>query len=109
MTRDDLTGPGLAFDETADLRKGNSAACVSPQHAGVTGQGGELRECAMRRAAVSPAERAGMRGVISGSDGLPESERTIRGKQHARKPATVPRCMGRCAGRSARHGESRIT
>ncbi len=32
----------------------------------------------MRRAAVSPAERAGMRGVISGSDGLPESERTIR-------------------------------
>ena len=40
--------------------------------------GGELRECAMRRAAVSPAERAGMRGIISGSDGLPESERTIR-------------------------------
>jgi SRSO17 transposase len=35
---DDLTGPGLAFDETADLRKGNSAACVSPQHAGVTGK-----------------------------------------------------------------------
>ena len=34
---DDLIGPGLAFDETADLRNGNSAACVSPQHAGVTG------------------------------------------------------------------------
>lgn len=35
---DDPIGPGLAFDETADLRKGNSAACVSPQHAGVTGK-----------------------------------------------------------------------
>jgi hypothetical protein len=32
----------------------------------------------MRRTAVSPAQRAEMRGVISGSDGLPESERTIR-------------------------------
>jgi len=31
--------------------------------------------CAMRRAAVLPAQRAEMRGVISGSDGLPESER----------------------------------
>jgi SRSO17 transposase len=35
---DDLTGPGLAFDETADLRKGKSTACASPQHAGVTGK-----------------------------------------------------------------------
>jgi SRSO17 transposase len=34
----DLIGPGLAFDETADLRKGRSTACVSPQHAGVTGK-----------------------------------------------------------------------
>jgi SRSO17 transposase len=31
-------GPGLAVDETADLRKGNSTACVAPQHAGVTGK-----------------------------------------------------------------------
>jgi SRSO17 transposase len=35
---DDPIGPGLAFDETADLRKGGSTACVSPQHAGVTGK-----------------------------------------------------------------------
>ena len=35
---DDLIGPGLAFDETADLRKGKSTACASPQHAGVTGK-----------------------------------------------------------------------
>lgn len=34
----DLIGPGLAFDETAQLRKGKFAACVSPQHAGVTGK-----------------------------------------------------------------------
>jgi hypothetical protein len=35
---DDLIGPGLAIDETADLRKGSSTACVAPQHAGVTGK-----------------------------------------------------------------------
>jgi hypothetical protein len=35
---DDLIGPGLAVDETADLRKGSSTACVAPQHAGVTGK-----------------------------------------------------------------------
>jgi hypothetical protein len=34
----DLIGPGLALDETADLRKGSSTACVAPQHAGVTGK-----------------------------------------------------------------------
>jgi hypothetical protein len=34
----DETGPGLAIDETADLRKGQSTACVAPQHAGVTGK-----------------------------------------------------------------------
>jgi SRSO17 transposase len=34
----DLIGPGLAFDETADLRKGKCTACASPQHAGVTGK-----------------------------------------------------------------------
>lgn len=33
----DPIGPGLAVDETADLRKGSSTACVAPQHAGVTG------------------------------------------------------------------------
>jgi len=34
----DLTGPGLAFDETADPRKGKCTACASPRHAGVTGK-----------------------------------------------------------------------
>ncbi|MGH3187222.1 MAG: IS701 family transposase [Streptosporangiaceae bacterium] len=34
---DDEIGPGLAIDETADLKKGKATACVSPQHAGVTG------------------------------------------------------------------------
>ena len=34
----DLIGPGLAIDETADLRKGDATACVAPQHAGVTGK-----------------------------------------------------------------------
>jgi SRSO17 transposase len=34
----DLIGPGIAFDETAHLKKGKSTACVSPQHAGVTGK-----------------------------------------------------------------------
>ena len=35
---DDLIGPGIAFDETAHLKKGKATACVSPQHAGVTGK-----------------------------------------------------------------------
>jgi hypothetical protein len=34
----DPIGPGLAIDETADLRKGGATACVAPQHAGVTGK-----------------------------------------------------------------------
>ena len=34
----DLIGPGIAIDETADLRKGTATACVAPQHAGVTGK-----------------------------------------------------------------------
>jgi hypothetical protein len=35
---DDETGPGPALGETAHLRTGKPAACVSPQHAGVTGR-----------------------------------------------------------------------
>ncbi|HUY45857.1 MAG TPA: transposase [Streptosporangiaceae bacterium] len=37
---DDLIGPGIAIDETARLKKGKATACVSPQHAGVTGKVG---------------------------------------------------------------------
>jgi SRSO17 transposase len=35
---DDEIGPGLAVDETTDLKKGTATACVSPQHSGVTGR-----------------------------------------------------------------------
>jgi SRSO17 transposase len=35
--KDDLIGPGIAIDETADLRDGDATACVAPQHAGCTG------------------------------------------------------------------------
>jgi SRSO17 transposase len=34
---DDLIGPGIAFDETAQLKDGDATACVAPQHAGCTG------------------------------------------------------------------------
>jgi hypothetical protein len=48
----DLIGPGIAIDETAQLKHGDgvrvAAACR------VHRAGGELRECAMRRTAVSP-------------------------------------------------------
>jgi SRSO17 transposase len=37
---DDEIGPGIAIDETADLKHGMQTACVSPQHAGVTGRAG---------------------------------------------------------------------
>ena len=35
---DDLIGPGIAIDETAQLKKGDATACVAPQHAGCTGK-----------------------------------------------------------------------
>jgi SRSO17 transposase len=34
---DDLIGPGLAIDETAQLKDGDATACAAPQHAGCTG------------------------------------------------------------------------
>lgn len=34
----DEIGPGLAVDETTDLKRGTGTACVSPQHSGVTGK-----------------------------------------------------------------------
>ena len=37
MRPGDLIGPGLAFDETAQLKDGEATACVAPQHAGCTG------------------------------------------------------------------------
>ena len=46
---DDPIGPGLAIDETADLRKGNATACVSPQHARRDREGRELRDLGVRR------------------------------------------------------------
>ena len=33
----DLIGPGIAVDETAQLKDGDATACVAPQHAGCTG------------------------------------------------------------------------
>ena len=32
----DLIGPGIAIDETAQLKRGEATACVAPQHAGFT-------------------------------------------------------------------------
>lgn len=37
-TAGDLPGPGIAIDETAQLKHGDASACVAPQHAGCTGQ-----------------------------------------------------------------------
>ncbi len=34
---DDLIGPGIAIDETAQLKEGDGTACAAPQHAGCTG------------------------------------------------------------------------
>ena len=45
----DLIGPGIAIDETADLKDGDATACVAPQHARLHREGRKLRECAMRR------------------------------------------------------------
>lgn len=37
-TEGDLIGPGVAIDETAQLKRGDETACMAPQHAGCTGQ-----------------------------------------------------------------------
>ena len=34
----DLIGPGIAIDETAQLKHGDATACVVPQHAGIAGK-----------------------------------------------------------------------
>jgi hypothetical protein len=34
----DLVGPGVAVDETAQVKHGDATACVAPQHAGCTGK-----------------------------------------------------------------------
>ena len=34
----DLIGPGIAIDETAQLKRGDATGCVAPQHAGCTGK-----------------------------------------------------------------------
>jgi len=63
----DLIGLGIAVDETAQLKAGTPREWRRSTP-GAPGRG-ELRQCAMKRTAVSPAQRAEMRGVISGSDG----------------------------------------
>lgn len=35
---EDLIGPGIAIDETAQLEHGDDTACAAPQHAGCTGK-----------------------------------------------------------------------
>jgi hypothetical protein len=46
---------------------------------------------ATRRLVVFPAQPGGARREVSGSDGLPGTER-IRGQEHARKATVVFRC-----------------
>ena len=36
----DLVGPGIAIDETAQLKHGDATACAALRHAGCTGQAG---------------------------------------------------------------------
>ena len=67
-----------------------------------SGKHGSNRRCAMRRTAVSPAQRAEMRGDISGSDALPESER-VHGKIAWQKTS------GRAQMSGAAHWEIRVT
>ena len=57
----DLIGPGIAIDETAQLKKGEATACVAPQHAGCTGTRGELRDHRVLR--LRHRERAGLGGL----------------------------------------------
>ena len=63
-----------------------------------SGRPGSSPGCAMRRTAVSPAQRAEMRGDISGSDALPESERTVRENSMAENQWPCPDARGGALG-----------
>src|ERR1700758_1683960 len=63
-----------------------------------SGKPGSSPVCAMRRTAVSPAQRAEMRGDISGSDALPESERTVRENSMAENQWPCPDARGGALG-----------
>jgi DDE superfamily endonuclease len=56
---DDLIGPGIAIDETAQLKHGDATACVAPQHAGCTGQ---VENCVTTVFSAYVTARAGMGG-----------------------------------------------
>jgi RNA-directed DNA polymerase len=47
---DDGIGPGLAVDETTDLKRGTATACVSPQHSRRDRENGKLRDLGVLRA-----------------------------------------------------------
>ena len=59
---DDLIGPGIAIDETAQLKHGDATACVAPQHAGCTGQ---VENCVTTVGSPPTSPRAGRRGRTS--------------------------------------------
>jgi DDE superfamily endonuclease len=57
----DLIGPGIAIDETAQLKHGDATACVAPQHAGCTGQ---VENCVTHRVRrLRHRERASLGGL----------------------------------------------
>ena len=65
----------------------------------INGGGTDRRpRCAMRRTAISPAERAEMRGDISGSNALPELERVKRENSMAENRRPCPDARGGAPG-----------
>jgi hypothetical protein len=57
-------------------------------------------QCAMRRSGVFPVQPGGTWKEVPGPDDLPELE-TVRGPEHVRKLAAMPRRCGWCARRPA--------
>ena len=57
---EDLIGPGIAIDETAQLKGGDTTACVAPQHAGCTGQ---VENCVTTVFCAYVTARAGLGGL----------------------------------------------
>ncbi len=81
----DLTRPGLAFDEVANLSKGTAAACISPQHAAVTGKVENCVTWVLRP--WSP--RSGRPGSISTCTCLNAGRKTPQRRAQARIPGRL--------------------
>ena len=84
----DLAGPGIAVDETAQLKDGDATACAAPQHAGCTGHVENCVTTVFSAWVTTSGQAWADFGVF-----MPERwEKDRRRRRAARIPAKLERC-----------------